>query len=351
MNAVRNDAYSPRPLEALGIDEQEEHAYRVVLSHRLATAEDVAQLLSLSLRKTQRLLDSIEFKGLVSHSPSRPRRYVAAPPEFAVEALIAQRQAVLESSRSAIAELKEQARNSSDSSGGEQAVELVTGRAAVGLLLVQLFRTMRHEMVGFQRAPMLYVEGFPAEISSKITVKSVSDSSYLALPGALDSLRLAMEQGEDARVYPNLPVKMIVIDRRIGLIPLDTKFQGGTVLVIRSPSLIDAFYALFELIWERATPIAFTNSGKLQQLKAAPVLSEGLDQLISLLAAGLNDKAIAHQTGMSATTLNRRIADLMKHFNTRSRFQLGWRAALETLQEGPAAKPVGKRVVLPRSAR
>jgi DNA-binding NarL/FixJ family response regulator len=74
-------------------------------------------------------------------------------------------------------------------------------------------------------------------------------------------------------------------------------------------------------------------------------LSDAANDVIPLLAAGLNDKAIAHEAGMSATTLNRRIAELMKSFGTRTRFQLGWRAALNAFPEGTsrgansAAKP------------
>jgi hypothetical protein len=45
-------------------------------------------------------------------------------------------------------------------------------------------------------------------------------------------------------------------------------------------------------------------------------------------------KAIAYQAGISAATLNRRLAELMKSLGTRTRFQLGWRAALERYSNG-----------------
>jgi len=54
------------------------------------------------------------------------------------------------------------------------------------------------------------------------------------------------------------------------------------------------------------------------------------------LAAGLNDKAIAHEAGISDTTLTRRVAELMKCFDTHTRFQLGWRAALDAFPKGLA---------------
>jgi AraC-like DNA-binding protein len=176
-------------------------------------------------------------------------------------------------------------------------------------------------------------------------MRSISDAEYLGLPGALQSLRLEMERGEEARVSPKLPVKMIVADRRIGLIPLSHENQAGPVLLVRSSSLLDALCALFELTWEHSTPLVFTPAGELLSGKLDERLSDAAHDVIPLLAAGLNDKAIAHEAGMSATTLNRRVAELMKSFGTRTRFQLGWRAALNAFPEGisrgadSAAKP------------
>jgi hypothetical protein len=149
------------------------------------------------------------------------------------------------------------------------------------------------------------------------------------LPGALNSLRLDIEKGEEARVSPTLPVKMMIVDRRVGLVPLNVEDQGGPVMLVRSSSLLDSLYALFELTWERSTPIVFTPSGELKAGHPDSRLSEGAEQVIPLLAAGLNDKAIAYEAGMSTTTLNRRIGELMKSFGTRTRFQLGWRAAMD----------------------
>jgi DNA-binding NarL/FixJ family response regulator len=41
------------------------------------------------------------------------------------------------------------------------------------------------------------------------------------------------------------------------------------------------------------------------------------------MAAGLNDKKIAHELGISGSTLKRRVSETMKAFNARTRFQLG----------------------------
>jgi hypothetical protein len=136
---------------------------------------------------------------------------------------------------------------------------------------------------------------------------------------------------------------MAVFDRRVGLIPLDDADHNAPLLLIREPKLLDALYALFESFWERATPIAFTRSGALQQIPAPTLPADVAEQVIPLLVAGLNDKSVAHKLGISIATLNRRIAALMKSMDSRTRFQMGWRAAAETFAATSAPSADGKR--------
>jgi hypothetical protein len=275
---------------------------------------------------------------LASHSPERPRRYIPVPPELAIEALVGQRQVVLERARSAIPELKKQAANSASARDPEQPVEVITSYAALGQILAQLRQTVQEEVIGFQRAPWLYrKDASRPEVRLGVRTRSISDAGYIALPGALATLQSEVKRGEEARVFPVLPIKMIVVDRRIALIPLNVEDQGGPTLLVRAPSLLNALYELFEMTWARATPIAFTRTGAMATGKPDTQVSEVAAQMIPLLAAGLNDKAIVYETGISIATLNRRIAELMRRFDTRTRFQLGWRAALDAFPERLAA--------------
>jgi sugar-specific transcriptional regulator TrmB len=330
----------PRPLEVLGIEEGEERVYRTLLTRHMITATEAAKLLSLSVRKTQFLLDSIERKGLATHSPERPRRYMAAPPELAVEALAMRRRAEIERACSSIAELKQEAALGADNREREQTVELITSRDALIQILIQMRQTMRNEGMVFQTAPILYspAVGGDSSISAGAKIRTISDQGYVALPGALASLRSSMDAGEEARIFPVLPVKMFIADRRIGLIPLNPRYRGGATLLVRSSALLDALCALFDLIWERSTPIEFSAGGKMQTGALGSRVPDIAEELIPLLAAGLNDKAVAHEADISAPTLTRRINMLMKLFKARTRFQLGWSAALHAYPERMDAK-------------
>lgn len=344
---LRSGTDAQRPLEPLGIDDLEERAYKALLSHGMGTTREIAHAMALSLHKAQQLLDALEAKGLASHSPELPRRYIAVPPELAIEALIGQRQVILERARSTIPDLKRHAAASTRAKAPEQPVELITSRAAIGQILMQLRQTVQFDVFGFQRAPWLYrADVKRPETRPGVRVRSISDAGYLALPGALAALRTEVKNGEEARIFPTLPIKMYVVDRRVALIPLNVADQDGPTLLVRAPSLLDALHELFEMTWHRATPVAFTRTGELEAGRPDAELSEGAEQLISLLAAGLNDKAIVYETGISIATLNRRVAELMRRFDTRTRFQLGWRAALDAFPErldGPPSRSARQR--------
>jgi len=45
----------------------------------------------------------------------------------------------------------------------------------------------------------------------------------------------------------------------------------------------------------------------------------------------MNDKSIAQEFGISARTLERRILELLKMLDSRTRFQAGWQAAHRSL--------------------
>jgi len=341
MGTMRSDS-SARALETLGITLDEERAYRSLLSRRLASASDLSSTLGISTRATQRLLEALAAKGLATHSPERPRRYMPVQPEFAVEAIVSQRQAELERARAAIPDLKKHAAKRRDDAERGEVVELVTSRDAERRIFEQAQHAARHEVVTLVRPPLRvtrldtpFEQDKQAQRTARargVHYRSIVDADLLALPGAPARVRLESESGEEIRVFPELPFKIAIFDRRIALIPLNPHEPDGATLLVRSSALLDALYALFESLWERSTPLAFSSAGVPRIAKVSRV-PDTAAKLLPLLAAGLNDKAIAHELDVSSATLNRRLAELMKGLDTRTRFQMGWRAALEAFPE------------------
>ena len=317
-----------RPLEALGISHMEEGAYRVLLARHRATAAEIAADLSISPPMARQLLANIEAKGLATHSPETPRAYIAAPPEFTIEALIKQHQAMLQQASEAIPELKDLAARATPNRSHDSILELITNRATLGLVYSQMYASATREIVVFQRPPVLVPDAKQVEpLPAGVRARTISDAECLKVPGILEWIQHDVGRGEEARTYPSLPFKMMIVDRSTGLLTLVSDPDAPTLVVHRS-ALLEALCLLFEFAWEKATPILPKN-GDLHSRHADSRLNETADTLITLLAAGLNDKAIAHELNISAATLNRRIGELMKTFGARSRFQLGWHLALD----------------------
>lgn len=348
MNTHRSENLNGRPLETLGISVDEERSYRVLLSRPFATAKDVAPELGLSLRNTQRLLEALAAKGLATHSPERPRRYLPVLPEFAVEAMINQRQAELERARATIPGLKKQSVSAREAAERGEMVEILSSRDAERHIFEQAQHAARLEVVTLVRPPLRITRldaPFEQDQSPQrkarargVRYRSIVDADYLALPGAPDRVREESESGEEIRVFPKLPFKIAIFDCRMAFIPLNPHQPESATLLVRSSALLDALYALFQSLWERSTPIAFTPTGVPVGDAPTSHAPEIASKLIALLAAGLNDKAIAHELDVSAATLNRRLAGLMHSFDARTRFQMGWRAALDAFPERVGAR-------------
>ena len=87
-------------------------------------------------------------------------------------------------------------------------------------------------------------------------------------------------------------------------------------------ALLDALIEMFWLLWDQAVPVV-------PAAKADPTDA----RLMTLLAAGFKDDAIARQLALSSRTVGRRVAELMETLGARTRFQAGIHAQRRHLLE------------------
>jgi sugar-specific transcriptional regulator TrmB len=338
-------------LEPIGITPSEERVYEQLLERGNGTADEIAIDLGWSVRKVRPLLKSLEANGLATHVPERTPRYLPTPTDIAVEALVLRRQEEIQRARLAALRLQEraaQARRSRDVEA--RVVEIVVGREAQGRVFEQMQRAAQTEVLGIERAPYVLQltdvnDAQRQAMERGVRYRNVVDTDALEVPGNLARIRRHIEHGEATRMCPDLPLKLVIVDRRIAIIPLHLDRAGGPALLVRSSSLLDSLCHLFELIWQRATPFPFTADMPLRAREPAQRQVADTELLVPLLASGLNDKAIAYELGISARTLDRRIVEFMKRVNARTRFQAGWAAALRgsaesTSEERAAAAAV-----------
>jgi len=117
------------------------------------------------------------------------------------------------------------------------------------------------------------------------------------------------------------------VDRSTAVCPLVRDDELGigepTAAIIGRGQLLDALLALFESHWEQATPVKLYSDDKDDP--------EGLDDserfLLSLLVAGVPDKSIASQLGISRRTVQRRLDRMMALAGVDTRTGLAFQAA------------------------
>lgn len=322
---------------ALDISAEEEQIYRWLLGHAGAGVKEIARAVGMTARRTQRLLDTIESKGLVTYSPQIPRRYIAASPVIALEAMVAKKLDGLKRARVAIQDLRSRAAQSPREH--EQLVEVISGIDAQRQTLEHMQNTARSEISVLVRLPIFLSRmDLPIKVTQQVQranlkrgvrYRSIYDATVLSTE-TIPAYRIHsdVKAGEEVRAAADLPFKVVLADRRFAFIPLSPEYPQGSALVVRSSALVDALAALFEMLWDRAEPVVFSASGALSVRQPDSDWNAQSETLVKLLADGLPDKVIAQEMGVSSSTLNRRLVDLAKTLDAQSRFQLGWLAAL-----------------------
>ncbi|MEU8224435.1 helix-turn-helix domain-containing protein [Kribbella sp. NPDC048915] len=315
-------------LGSAGLGADEEATYLELIRRGAGSAADLAARLGRPLPEVQRSVDVLLGEGFVHRTPPPADLIVPVPPELAVEQLIHRHEQEVDRIRKAAYRLAAEATRQSGARRTEELVEIVTGQTAVAMAFDLVQRTARSEMRELVAPP--YVAS--AEVNSTqlarqgdgVTYRVVYDSSALGDAVLAASAVSHVRAGEQARIADELPTKLAIADRELALLPLDwaTPAQDAALLV-HPCSLLDALVALFETVWNRASPLSVTESDELQPDEA---MSAEDRHLLSLLVAGLTDDAAGARLGISRRTVARRVQQLMEQTHSRSRLQLGWHA-------------------------
>lgn len=320
-----------RLLAAVGLSEVEERAYVLLIGTPRLTAADVAERLHLPARRAQAVLASLEGQGLVSRSLTKPPEYLPSPPDVVVPGLVLRRQEELQQVRLAAVKLAEQARRAAARREiGPEMLELISGSEAIGQRFAQLQHAAEDEVCVLDRPP--YMSKSPlnptefAALDRGVAYRAIYDPEALASPGQPEALRGYLTAGEQARIFPEVPTKMILVDGKTALIPLDMR-GVGEALLLRAPAVVDTLQMFFEVLWSQATPLVSAPTDASELNGDGATVQARNEELVTMLAAGLKDEAIARRLGISPRTLDRRVQTLMRTLTARTRFQAGWQAA------------------------
>ncbi|WP_421742574.1 helix-turn-helix domain-containing protein [Cellulomonas sp.] len=319
--------------DVLGLSAEESLAYRDLVAIASTSGEEMATRLSVSPADADRVLRALEVHGLVARSGNDSRRYVAEPPSIALGALLARRQDEVRLAELELGRLDEVYRNASEGRGPTDVIDVVRGADAVRQRFEQVQLGAREEVLAFVKPPVAVTSAQDNTAEDKAVARGVQYRIILER-SMLDADRTTIQQATDAaragervRVADSVPLKLVVIDRRLAYLPLasDPGRAAAGALLVHESGLLDALVALFEAVWERATPLVSSPDQVPEGM--AKDLDEVDAQVLSLLLAGLTDQAVASHLDLSLRTVQRRVRYLMDLAGVETRVQLGWQAA------------------------
>ncbi|MFK4087744.1 LuxR C-terminal-related transcriptional regulator [Kribbella sp. NPDC020789] len=167
-------------------------------------------------------------------------------------------------------------------------------------------------------------EGFFDAMERGVRARGLYGVTVLEDFEGLAAVHQCIAAGEQARVFARVPLNLMLFDDKRALLAVPGQTGARrSVIVVHESGLLDSLVGLFDVFWQMGVPL----SAESQVVDALDRPGPEEQQLLSYLAAGLTDEAIARDLGVSARTVGRRIARLEEVLGAHSRFQLAVQAS------------------------
>lgn len=334
-------------LAVAGLPPLTERVYLFVVHRGRTSPADVVERFDLGAAAATRQLEDLRDVGLVARANGRDDAYAAVDPRYALAAITDGLDDQVRRLRDQIPRLAEQFQQSVADESGSGRTRIVGDAGDVAGWYVRLQHQAQEELVIFDRPP--YVSG-PLEplegviIGRGVAWRAIYTADSFSREGAWEETARLAEQGEQSRIVPSLPLKLVIADRKIALVSLSLDGISVDALVTEAAPLVELLCLVFEGYWARALPLTAASSGTPDDLLAAlqgaptgpavaprpasgrPATAEE-QSILALIGAGLTDEAIAARLGLSVRSLRRRSQKLMADLGAANRFQAGVEAA------------------------
>jgi sugar-specific transcriptional regulator TrmB len=323
-------------LEGLSIDGRLLEVYRMLLLHGAQQPQGLARLAGMPEDHVREAIGELTRLTLIRPSLDRPGEMIAVDPHLGLRLLmaraqedLARRQAWLEKTRdytsAIIAEYGLNVRK--DNSGG---IEVLHGLDEIRARLEAMAEECREETMSLHPYGALPEESIKAAkpvnrraLRRGVILRAIYLDQIVQDKASLDYIDWIREQGGDVRTSPKLPLRLLIIDRRVAIMATDVD-HARSATILYEPAVLRALCALFEVHWEMAHS---WSAPPFAPFSHPDGLTRAHVQTLALLSKGAKDDAIARTLGVSVRTERRIVAEIMTVLNANSRFEAGAKAA------------------------
>lgn len=297
--------------------------------------------------QVERAVARLADLGLLVPTPTASSGYVCARPEEALTRLLAVEEQIVEESRRRLMSSRDQVRTLMRSFPlrGQ-----LTGEAHVELLLsgAEVNSFIEGQAGGIQRRQLaMHPGGAPPQelvdemilrdievISRGAQIRALYPKHITAIGYVRDYLAEATHQGAEVRLSLYLPIRMILVDEDLAVLPIDPRDTSKGAFAIRSAEIARSLEAIFDFHWHSASKLDEVHEAT--GLRGQFSLTAQEQAIIRMLAMGAKDDAIARRLRVSPRTLSRAIAAMLERLDVQSRFQAAVQLTRAGLIDDPA---------------
>ncbi len=321
-------------LEPLGLDEATSAVYHALLRAPDSTPEQIAALVNRSLTEVHQLMDELRKLDLLVPTWTNPDVEHAVHPRVGLAGLVERRRSELNrmlgelAEASASAEVMAEQYNELLTSRTSGDVEVLKGRANASRRIEELGAKAKDCFWGLIPAHVDDIVAPPEEspdlplLERGIKMRSVYLQSMTVSKPGLEYAAYMHKRGNEVRATPTLPLRLLIIDQEIAIMPLDPTTESAGAVIHRSPAVLAVALALFDSYWSKASDL-FAPEDRDNESPLTPHEAE----VLRLLAGGAKDEQVARLLGISLRTARRITANLSDRLDATSRFELGVAAA------------------------
>lgn len=315
-------------LDVFGLSAEAESVYRAMLASPTCTVSELALATAVDEAAVVRSLEELRQAAIISAGPDGFDEPL--PPEQAIEALIAREEEMLSERRRRLSAQREgvgdlvrtfvAARQTEEPSGS---IERLVDGSAVRARLYELEKLTTQTCWSMRPSSAPSVQSLDSarrldqeSMSRGVGMRWIVSATSLADQAYRDYLSERVADGGEVRVHPAPPMAMILLDETVSVIPDGD--QGGAV-ILHGAALSLPVRRLFDEAWSTSAPLgewlAVGAEMDSRQLRSR--------QVVTMMAQGMTDEAIARRLGVSVRTVGRLISTATDALGATGRFQAG----------------------------
>lgn len=213
----------------------------------------------------------------------------------------------------------------------------IRGLASINQFLESAVDDAEHELLtaqpaGARRAVILEqaVDRDLRALERGVTMHTLYQHTARRSKATREHVKRILEHGAQVRTLDEFFNRLIVIDRRLAVIP------GGSpdvAVAIHDPNLVSYLADVFDRSWERARDYDERGASD------SDIAAEVRQLTVRMLTEGHSDPASAKRVGVSTRTYASYVAALKDEYGVETRFQLGFAMGSRDTESAPESRP------------